>query len=57
MNFPDELIFRFFYWLVNTPGVGSVFVGFVGVACITGATAALRWIVQGAKVDEEETYA
>jgi hypothetical protein len=36
MNFPmEQPIFQFFYWLVNTPGVGSVFVGLVGICSVT----------------------
>ena len=33
MNFPmDYPIFQFFYWLVNTPGLGGIVVGFLA-AC------------------------
>ena len=49
MNFPlDNPIFRFLYWFVNTPGVGSLGIGFLIIACLGSFAAALRWIVRGA---------
>ena len=57
MNFPLQYpIFQFFYWLVNTPGVGGAIVIITGGLCSTGAFLMLRWIMLGAKVGEEETY-
>ncbi|GAB4489421.1 MAG: hypothetical protein Fur0016_06470 [Anaerolineales bacterium] len=54
MNFPmDEPIFQFFYWLVNTPGIGAAVVGLlVGTALVTFALT-LRWIAAGKNVNEE----
>ena len=57
MNFPLQFpIFQFFYWLVNTPGVGGAFVIIIGGLCTGGAFFMLRWIVLGGKVGETETY-
>jgi len=44
MNFPDEPLFRFFYWLVNTPGVGSAVVALLVGAAVTVFVLTLRWI-------------
>jgi hypothetical protein len=58
MRFPvDSPIFQFFYWLVNTPGLGGLTVGLIVVIAVTAAGSALRWIVRGAQADELETYA
>lgn len=58
MNFPMELlIFQFFYWLVNTPGIGGVAVALVGGGSVLAYALTLRWIHLGAKVEEKETYA
>ena len=58
MNFPMENpIFQFFYWLVNTAGIGSLTVGFVATLAIGAAVSALRWIARGAQTNEPETYA
>ena len=57
MNFPLQYpIFQFFYWLVNTPGVGGSIVIVIGGLCTGGAFFLLRWIALAAKVGEEETY-
>lgn len=57
MGFPDNSLFRFFYWLVNTPGLGGLIVGLIVVGSVSGAGSALRWIARGAQADEAETYA
>jgi hypothetical protein len=58
MNFPMDLpLFQFFYWLVNTPGLGGVAVVLVGGGSIAAYALALRWIRAGAQVQEGETYA
>ncbi|MBM2847556.1 MAG: hypothetical protein HW418_498 [Anaerolineales bacterium] len=58
MNFPMELlIFQFFYWLVNTPGLGGIAVALVGGGSVVAYALALRWIRAGAQVEEKETYA
>jgi hypothetical protein len=56
MNFPlEQPLFQFFYWLVNTPGVGAAVVGLlVGTAVLTFALT-LRWIVS-AKDAQQESY-
>jgi hypothetical protein len=58
MNFPMELlIFQFFYWLVNTPGLGGVAVAMVGGGSILAYALTLRWINMGSRAEETETYA
>ena len=58
MNFPlENPIFQFFYWLVNTPGLGGLAVGLVLIIFIGTVGSALRWIALGAQADEAETYA
>lgn len=58
MNFPlENPIFRFFYWLMNTPGVGGVVVILIVVVSILIYAGALVWIHRGSRADESETYA
>ncbi len=58
MNFPlDNPVFQFFYWLVNTPGLGGLAVGFIVIISVGAAGSALLWVVRGAQADEVETYA
>jgi hypothetical protein len=58
MNFPIELpFFRFLYLLINTPGLGGIMVGFVGLGSVTAYALVLKWVADGGKVDETETYA
>ncbi len=58
MSFPlDNPIFQFFFWLVNTPGLGGLIVGLIVVVFVSMAGGALQWIVRGAQADEPETYA
>jgi len=56
MNFPMQFpIYQFFHWLVNTPGVGSVFAAAAGIGSVTGYFLTLRNI-RAAKDEEGETY-
>jgi hypothetical protein len=58
MNFPmDNPIFQFFYWLMNTPGVGGVIVILLVAASILIYAGVLFWISRGGQADEPETYA
>jgi hypothetical protein len=58
MNFPLEFpIFRFFYWLVNTPGLGGIAVSLVGGGSMLAYGLILRWIRKGAADEEVDTYA
>jgi hypothetical protein len=58
MNFPmEEPIFQFFYWLVNTPGLGGIAVGAIVTFSLTCYASALLWIARGAHSDDLETYA
>ena len=57
MNFPmDNPIFQFFYWLMNTPGVGGVVVILIVASSILIYAGALFWIARGGQADEPETY-
>ena len=58
MNFPlDQPLFKFFYWLMNTPGVGgAVVISIVGLSLLIYAST-LVWIARGSQADEPETYA
>jgi hypothetical protein len=57
MNFPlENPAFSFFYWLVNTPGIGGLVVTlFVGLS-IAIYSLTIRWIQRGADANEDETY-
>jgi hypothetical protein len=58
MAFPvDNPIFGFFYWLLNTAGVGGLTVGLIVIVAVLAYGGALRWIANGARVDEPGTYA
>jgi len=54
MNFPmDKPLFQFFYWLVNTPGIGSVVIGLLVGAAVTIFVLTLRWITSANSESEE----
>ncbi len=57
MNFPENPLFEFLYWLINTPPVGGIAVILVGAGCILAYGLILHWIVRGREADEHETYA
>jgi len=45
MNFPlEQPIFQFFYWLINTPGMGAAIVGMVVGSAVLLFITTLRWI-------------
>ena len=57
MNFPmNEPIYQFFYWLMNTPGLGGLTVMTIVVTALTIFALTLFWITRGAKSEEVETY-
>jgi hypothetical protein len=57
MNFPmDDPLFRFLFWLINTPGIGGVAVLLVGTGSLIVYSIVLRWIASGARADEAEVY-
>ncbi len=54
MNFPlEQPLFQFFYWLVNTPGVGAAVVGLLVGAAVTTFALTLRWIASAKDVTQE----
>ncbi len=57
MTFPmTQPIFQFFYWLVNTPGLGGVVLLLLTLGTALAATWTLHWISDGSKAEELETY-
>ncbi len=58
MKFPMDLpLFQFFYWLVNTAGLGGIAVSLVGGGSLLAYGLTLRWINLGSQANETETYA
>ncbi len=54
MNFPlEEPLFQFFYWLVNTPGVGAAVVGLLIGSAVASFGLTLRWIASAKNTDAE----
>lgn len=57
MNFPMEFpLFRFLYWLINTPGVGGMTVLLIVGGSLAIYFSTLRWIARGGQTDEAEVY-
>jgi len=56
MRFPENALLEFVYWLINTPGLGGIVVGLLGVTILTIVSLTLRWIVKGGEADEKEEY-
>jgi hypothetical protein len=57
MNFPmTQPIFQFFYWLVNTPGLGGVVILLLTLGAALAAVWTLHWISDGSQAEESETY-
>lgn len=57
MNFPMQYpLFQFFYWLVNTAGLGGIAVTIVGGGSVLAYFLTLRWIAQGKNADDAEVY-
>ncbi|MBM4422043.1 MAG: hypothetical protein FJ030_01460 [Chloroflexi bacterium] len=57
MNFPMQYpLFQFFYWLVNTAGLGGLAVAIVGGGSVLTYFFTLRWIARGGGDDRAETY-
>lgn len=56
MNFPDTPFFHLIYWFLNTAGVGGVASILLTVSLVAGFLTTIRWVVMGAKADENEVY-
>jgi len=57
MNFPmTQPIFQFFYWLVNTPGLGGAVILLLSLGSVLAAFWTLLWISDGRRAKESETY-
>jgi len=58
MNFPlENPIYRFLYWLINTPTIGGIVALLILGTLTTAFVWALLWVINGAKADEPESYA
>jgi hypothetical protein len=55
-HFPENPFVLFIYWLLNTPGVGAVFVALLGGALVLTFALVLRWIIDGGKASENAVY-
>lgn len=54
MNFPfEQPLFQFFYWLVNTPGVGAGVVGLLVLTALSSFGLTLRWIFSAKQIEQE----
>ena len=56
MNFPDEPLFHFIYWIINTPSIGGLVVVLVSGMLLTSAIFTLYWVMRGAQADELDVY-
>ena len=57
MNFPMlQPIYQFFYWLVNTAGLGGVVLLLLIPGAALAAIWTLSWIRDGSQAKESETY-
>jgi len=57
MSFPmSQPIFQFFYWLVNTPGLGGVVILLLTLGTVLAAILTLHWISNGSRAEESESY-
>lgn len=57
MNFPLEYdLFRFLYWLINTPGIGGILVILIVLTLVLVILMVFRWIMLGTHADEAEVY-
>ncbi len=58
MNFPMENpLFQFFYWMINTPGLGGIAAVVVGGISVLIYASAFRWIWAARGTSDETTYA
>ena len=57
MNFPDIPLLQWLYALIDTPGLGGIIVGLLALVIIISIFLTLRWVAQGADVEETEIYA
>jgi len=58
MNFPlDNPFYHFVYQLVNTAGIGGLVVGVEALLIMIAVFFGLRYVSNGAQLDEPEAYA
>ncbi len=57
MSFPNQYpIFQFFYWLVNTTGLGGIFVTLLAGGMLFAYVRTLGWISSGRKDSEKDNF-
>ncbi len=57
MNFPMmQPIFQFFYWLVNTPGLGGIVLLVLSLGAVLVSLMTINWISSGKQDDESDSY-
>lgn len=58
MSFPTQYpIYQFFYWLVNTTGLGGIFVMLLTGGMLVAYLRTIVWIDRGRKVGDREGFA
>ncbi len=58
MSFPNQYpIFQFFYWLVNTTGLGGIFVALLAGGMLVVYARTLGWIGSARKSSEKANFA
>jgi len=56
MNFPDEPLFHFLHWLIDTPSLGGLVVMSLSGLALFAFIVTFYWIAMGAQKDEGEVY-
>ena len=56
MSFPDEPLFHYIHWLIDTPSLGGIVVVTLSGLAVALFVAAIFWVVLGAQVNEDEVY-
>ncbi|MCP4426390.1 MAG: hypothetical protein GY803_18005 [Chloroflexi bacterium] len=57
MNFPDTILTQLLYDFINNPSIGGIVVGILALIIAISIFFTLRWVAQGAEVEETESYA
>ncbi|MBW8011890.1 MAG: hypothetical protein FVQ83_11735 [Chloroflexi bacterium] len=57
LDYPDNPLIEFLYWLINTPGLGGIMASVVGGGILLAVGATLRWISKGGQALEPEEFA
>ncbi len=57
MNFPDTALTKLLYAFIDNPSIGGIIVGILALIIAVSVFFTLRWVAQGADVEETESYA